>query len=238
MMLGTDISAKNKKNNESTIRTIQQEIVKADLLVKAYLQDIRECTGPIEVLNLLNVQIAENMKMMKSSIEDLEMLAREQDRESDKNDIMKDVNNYLKQFASNQVALRKENLACQALIDKRNKEELFEGSSTPVLRKRGRADKESLAKQSSSITDSLVALNNMMSLQVKQSEESLHALVNSSATVLDTREEFKDMGSAIHQSKVLIQKYGWREMTDRVLIVIAVIFFFICIIYVVQKRLF
>lgn len=230
-------SSSSKRQNESSIRLIQQEIVKADLLVKAYLQDIRECTGPTEVLNVMNMQVSENMKLMKSGIEELEILAREQDKDTDKNEILKEVDKYLKQYASNQFTLRKANLACQALIDKQNKEELFE-RTTVVQRKRARADKESLAKQSSSITDSLVALNNMMAMQVKQSEESLHTLVSSSATVLDTKEEFKVMGSAIHQSKTLLQKYGRREVTDRVLIVLAVIFFFTCILYVLQKRLF
>ena len=237
-MLSKSTNSKNQKHNESTLKTIQKEIMRADLLVKSFLQDIRECVGPTEVLNALNMQIAENMKILKSNIDELEMLAREQDKESDKNEIMKDVNSYLKQFASNQVALRQANLTCQALIDKQNKEELFERTTTAVPRMRVRADKESLAKQSSSITDSLVALNNMMSLQVKQSEESLHTLVTSSSTVLDTKEEFKTMGTAIHQSKTLVHKYGRREMTDRVLIVIAALFFFITVIYVVQKRLF
>lgn len=237
-MLNKNPSLQNQKHNESTLKTLQKEIIRADLLVKAYLQDIRECTGPIDVLNRLNMEIAENMKMMKSSIDALEMLAREQDKESDQSEIMKDVHNYLKQFASNQVALRQANLTCQSLIDKRNKEELFETSSPSGPRRRVRADKESLSKQSSSITDRLVALNNMMSQQVKQSEESLHVLVNSSSTVLETKEEFKSMGSVIHQSKMLVRKYGRREVTDRVLIVIAVIFFFITVIYVVQKRLF
>lgn len=230
-------SPKLQRQNESSIRMIQQELVKADLKVKAFLQDIRECTGPVEVLNVLNMQVSENMKKMKVAIEELEIIAREQDKESNKTELLKEVDNYLKQYASNQFALRKANLACQALIDKQNKEELFERTSV-VQRKRVRADKESLAKQSSSITDGLVALNNMMAMQVKQSEESLHTLVSSSATVLDTKEEFKAMGSAIHQSKTLLQKYGRREVTDRVLIVLAVIFFVTCIIYVIQKRLF
>lgn len=236
-MLGQNTSDKNRKQKESSVKMIQQEIVKADLLVKAHLQDIRECSGPVEVLNVMNIQVAGNMKIMKSGIDDLETLAREQDKETDKKEIMKEVDKYLKQYASNQFALRKANLACQGMIEKQSKDELFE-RTTAVQRKRVRADKESLSKQSSSITDNLVALTNSMSVQVKQSEESLHTLVNSSSTVLDTKEEFKAMGSAIHQSKTLIQKYGRREVTDRVLIIIAAIFFFICVIYVIQKRLF
>ncbi|GIY19820.1 hypothetical protein CEXT_468121, partial [Caerostris extrusa] len=227
----------NRKYNESTIRLIQQDIVKSDLHVKALVQDIRECLGPVEILNNLNMQVSENMKSMKQAIEELEILAREQDKESDKHDLLKNAEKYQKQYASNQFALRKANLATQALLDKQTKEELFERSTT-ATRKRMRADKESLSKQSSAITDNLTVIKNMMVTQVKQSEESLQTLIGSSGVVTETREELKTMGSIIHQSKTLLQKYGRREVTDKVLIVLAALFFLACVFYIVQKRLF
>ncbi|XP_054722482.1 vesicle transport protein SEC20-like [Uloborus diversus] len=236
-MFTQESSSRTRKQNESIIRMIQQDIVKSDLHVKAYIQDIRECSGPTEVLNIMNMQVSENMKAMKKAIEELEVLAREVDSESDKHELVKEVEKHRKQYASNQLALRKANLACQTIIDKQNKEELFERTTT-LPRKRVRADKDSLVKQSSTITDSLVALNNMMSIQVKQSEEALHTLASSSTVVTDTKEEFKTMGSAINQSKSLLQKYGRREVTDKVVLIVAVLFFLSCIFYIVQKRLF
>ncbi|GFU34431.1 hypothetical protein NPIL_251361 [Nephila pilipes] len=216
---------------------IQQDIVKSDLQVKALVQDIRECSGPVDLLNILNIKVSESMKSMKLAIEELEVHAREQDKENDKHTLLKDVEKYQKQYAANQFALRKSNLATQALLDKQTKEELFE-RSTAAARKRTRADKESLSKQASSITDNLLAIKNMMATQVKQSEESLHTLFGSNQMVTNTQEEFKTMGSVIHQSKTLLQKYGRREVTDKVLIVFAVIFFITCVFYIVQKRLF
>lgn len=236
-MFRSDKTLNNRHYNESTIRMIQQDVIKSDLHVKALVHDIRECSGPVEVLNTLNMQVSENMKSMKLAIEELEAHAREQDKESDKHMLLKEVEKYQKQYAANQFALRKSNLATQALLDKQTKEELFE-RSTVAPRKRARADKESLSKQSSGITDSLLAIRNMMATQVKQSEESLHTLISSSGVVTDTREEFKTMGSVIHQSKTLLQKYGRREVTDKVLIVLAVIFFLTCVFYIVQKRIF
>ncbi|GIY21894.1 hypothetical protein CDAR_525511 [Caerostris darwini] len=236
-MFHSEKNLSNRKYNESTIRLIQQDIVKSDLHVKALVQDIRECLGPVEILNNLNMQVSENMKSMKQAIEELEILAREQDKESDKHDLLKNAEKYQKQYASNQFALRKANLATQALLDKQTKEELFERSTT-APRKRMRADKESLSKQSSAITDNLTVIKNMMVTQVKQSEESLQTLIGSSGVVTETREELKTMGSIIHQSKTLLQKYGRREVTDKVLIVLAALFFLACVFYIVQKRLF
>ncbi|XP_015924806.1 vesicle transport protein SEC20 [Parasteatoda tepidariorum] len=234
-MFKTNANPNDHSYDETTVRIIQQDIVKSDLQAKALIQDIRECTGSVEILNTLNKEISEQLKSMRNSIEELENLAREQDKDTDKHNLLKEVEKYHKLYAANQFALRKANLSCLALIDKQNKEELFERSEP---RKRTRADKESLAKQSSSITDNLMAISNMMANQVKQSEEALHTLVNSSSIVQETGEEFKTMGNFIHQSKSLLQKYGRREVTDRVLIILATIFFFACVFYVVQKRLF
>lgn len=73
-------SALVRPSDDSIVRSIRQEILQSDLRVKALVQDIRECGGPTDVLNTLNTRVAENMKWMKKGIEELETIAREQDR--------------------------------------------------------------------------------------------------------------------------------------------------------------
>lgn len=230
-------SPRTRRGFETAARMLQQDIVKCDLHVKAFVQDIRDCGGPEEVLNTLNLQVSDNMKSMRKSIDELERLAMEQDSEKDKQLLLAEVEKYNGLFSSNRSALRRANLSCQMLIDKKNKEELFERDESQ-LHHRVRADKEHLVKQSSSATDCLHAISSMMADQVKQSEETLHTLVSSSSTVTDTSEEFKTMGSAIQQSRKLLTKYGRRELTDKVLILLALAFFFACVFYVIKKRLF
>ncbi|KAG8188189.1 hypothetical protein JTE90_019467 [Oedothorax gibbosus] len=223
-------------SDESTVQLIRQEILQSDLRVKALVQDIRECEGPCDVLNGLNTRVSENMKCMKQGIEELETIAREQDRESDRLSMFKEVEKHQKQYAANQFALRRANLSCQALLDRANREELLTGPSEPQTgQPRRRADKDSLSKQASSITESLVALGSMMAAQVKQSEESLHALIGSSQVVGDTGEELKSMGGVLRHSRTLLQKYGRREVTDRILVVLAVLFFIACMAYVTVR---
>lgn len=231
-------SAKKQSSNASAIRICQQDIVKHDLHVKAFVQDIRECSGPIAVLTTLNLQVSEHMRAMKAAVEELQRIAHEQDLERDKLTILGEVEKYRKQITSNQTALRKANLMCQNELDRRNRDVLFLRDSDPKPEVRARADKEGLARQSSNVTDSLFALNSMISMQVKHSEETLGTLVSSSSNITDTSEELKNMGGIIKQSRKLLSKYGRREFTDRILIVLAVIFFFICVWYVVRKRMF
>lgn len=62
-------------------------------------------------------------------------------------------------------------------------------------------------------------------------------LVSSSHKVTDTHEELKSMGGIIHQSRKLLSKYNRREFTDKVLIFLALAFFFACVLYVMKRRL-
>jgi len=62
--------------------------------------------------------------------------------------------------------------------------------------------------------------------------------VSSSRVVGDTEEELKSMSGHIHGSHKLLTKYSRREWTDRLLILLALAFFFATVLYIVKKRLF
>ncbi len=62
--------------------------------------------------------------------------------------------------------------------------------------------------------------------------------VSSSKQLSDTNEEFKSMTGHIQNSRKLITKYGRREITDKLLIFLALAFFFATVLYIMKKRLF
>lgn len=66
----------------------------------------------------------------------------------------------------------------------------------------------------------------------------LFLLVSGSKQVSDTHEEFKSMSGHIQNSKKLLTKYSRRELTDKLLIFLALVFFFASVLYIVKKRLF
>lgn len=72
--------------------------------------------------------------------------------------------------------------------------------------------------------------------QADLSQQTVRSLVESSSTVNLTDEEFRGIGGLLNQSRVILTKYGRREVTDKFLIVLAVIFFYSCVFYVVSKR--
>uniref|UniRef100_A0A8C4XRP1 BCL2 interacting protein 1 n=1 Tax=Falco tinnunculus TaxID=100819 RepID=A0A8C4XRP1_FALTI len=201
----------------------------------AALQDIRDCPGPLGALTELNAVVKEKFRHLRGRIQELEQMAKEQDKESEKQALLREVENHKKQMLSNQAAWRKANLACKIAIDNSEKDQLLQGRDSLRHRK---TTKESLAESASNITESLMGISRMMSQQVQQSEETVQTLANSSRTILEANEEFKSMSGTIQLGRKLITKYNRRELTDKLLIFLALALFLATVLYILKKRLF
>lgn len=167
----------------------------------------------------------------------MEQMAREQDRESDRLEIHAEAESQRRQMLSNQTAWRKANLACKLGIDNMEKDELLQRGENNSTRQR-KVTKESLVETSSNITESLMSISRMMAEQVKQTEDTISTLATSSRTVVETNEEFKNMTGTIHLGRKLILKYNRRELTDKLLIFLALALFLATVLYILKKRLF
>lgn len=185
----------------------------------------------------LNSQVKEKFNKLRLRIQDLEQMAKEQDKESDRLGIQAESESQWKQMLSNQTAWRKANVACKLSIDNMEKDELLCGGENHNTRQR-KATKESLVETSSNITESLMSISRMMAEQVKQSEDTIGTIATSSRTVQETNEEFKNMTGTIHLGRKLILKYNRRELTDKLLIFLALALFFATVLYILKKRLF
>ncbi|XP_062381128.1 vesicle transport protein SEC20 [Sardina pilchardus] len=218
------------------VRVCEQEIIKYDLEIKALIQDVAQCSGPQSTLTELNYKVKEKFSHLRQRIQDLEQMGKEQDKDSDKQSMLKQVEGHRKQMLSNQTAWRKANLNCKMSIDSLEKEELLHGGDSSLRQRK--MTKESLAQTSSDITESLMSISRMMAQQVTQSEETITTLATSSRTVQETNEEFKAMTGTIQLGRKLITKYNRRELTDKLLIFLALALFLATVLYILKKRLF
>ncbi|XP_062333107.1 vesicle transport protein SEC20 isoform X2 [Osmerus eperlanus] len=221
---------------EVHVRICEQEILKYDLDIKALIQDINECTGPLCKLTDLNSKVKVKLLNIRLRIQDLEQMGMEQDKESDKMALLREVEGHRKQMLSNQTAWRKANLASKLSIDNLEKEALLNGGDSALRQRKN--TKEGMAQTSSNITESLMSMSRTMSQQVQQSEETMTSLATSSRTVLETNEEFKAMTGTIQLSRKLITKYNRRELTDKLLIFLGLALFLATVLYILKKRLF
>ncbi|CAD5116700.1 DgyrCDS5558 [Dimorphilus gyrociliatus] len=218
-------------DDDVLLKVCQQEIVKLDLKIKAFVQDVRQSVNSLKDLQTINVDIRNLIHQYKQQLLTLEKLAYEQDAEDDKTALLKEVENHKKQLYNNQISLRQANLSCKSKLEIAEKEHLLENNES--TRKRNIE-----AETSETITQNLMKTCKMLSDQVELSKDTLTTLASSSKQIQDTNEELRFMTGLIHNSKNLLTKYGRRECTDKLLICLALIFFFATVLYIVMKRLF
>uniref|UniRef100_A0A2K5ECD5 BCL2 interacting protein 1 n=1 Tax=Aotus nancymaae TaxID=37293 RepID=A0A2K5ECD5_AOTNA len=242
------------------VRICNQEIVKFDLEVKALIQDIRDCSGPLSTLTELNTKVKEKFQQLRHRIQPVQyqrafiwtgstffffpnktpslslthtrtkLTYSLTDFSSTQPDFSSPATPYFSSKDLEQSAKEQ---------DKESEKQLLlqevENHKKQLLRK---TTKESLAQTSSAITESLMGISRMMAQQVQQSEEAMQSLVTSSRTILDANEEFKSMSGTIQLGRKLITKYNRRELTDKLLIFLALALFLATVLYIVKKRLF
>nr|AGM32188.1 vesicle transport protein SEC20 [Coptotermes formosanus] len=221
------------------VTSVRQEIVNFNLRIKALIQDIYTCQGPLEVLNELNREGRIKIANLRKQIEQLEILAKEQVKGTERTKLLAEVESHRQQLTSTYGAFRKANITCMLTIEKVNNKELFhDESEEATVRHRQRKDKEGLVKMSSDVTEQLLSISRHLAETSQRSADTLETLVNSSSNVQGIQDELQTTGSVITQSGKLLAKYGRREFTDKFLLVFSFIFFLACVLYVLQKRLF
>ncbi|CAG5992191.1 vesicle transport protein SEC20-like [Menidia menidia] len=226
----------NMASTDVHVQVCEKEILKYDLELKALIQDIREFNGPQSELTEINSDVKNSFQNLRMKIQDLEQMAMEQDKESDKQALISQVEGHKKQMLSNQTAWRKANLASKLSVDKMEKQALLSGADDAVRQRK--MTKEGLAQTSSNITENLMSISRMMAQQVQQSEDTITTLATSSRTVQETNDEFKAMTGTIQLGRKLITKYNRRELTDKLLIFLALALFLATVLYILKKRLF
>ncbi|XP_033210043.1 vesicle transport protein SEC20 [Belonocnema kinseyi] len=222
---------------DHAVELIRQEIVKIHLEVTALIQDIHQCTGPLEFLNELNADGRAKITALRSSIDRLSDLAELELNEKKKSELLAEVGNHRSQLTSTMKAFRKANVVSSCVIDKMSREDLLSVSEEQQSFLRKRKDKKVLVDTSSQLTNKLSSISRHLAETTQRSADTLDTLVTSSEKVTGTGKELEDQRHVIIQSGKLLGKYGRREITDKALLALAFAFFLACVFYVLQKRL-
>ncbi|CAH1374700.1 hypothetical protein MTP99_016023 [Tenebrio molitor] len=217
------------------LETLRKDITEHNLQIKAIIQDINACVGPLSELHGLNSAGRSKISALRKFIDKFGDIAKERKNSQ----FLKDVVSYREQLASTMDAFKKANIKSMLAIEKGVQDELMRPKNEEtILRQRQKRDKENLVKMSSNITEQLLSISRQLADTTKRSADTLDTLVTSSDNVIGSQEELKVTSSTISQSGKLLAKYGRREFTDKILMFFAFVFFVACVFYIVQKRLF
>lgn len=221
-----------------TLPEIRQDLIDNNLQAKAIIQDILSYRGSISDLETLNEVGRSKLAALRKCIEKLDDWARDVGDP----ELSKEVDTHRDQFSKTLQAFRKANVATMLEIEKANREELMAITGETDLRKRtganSRHNRSSLIAQENNVTEKMLSISRHLSETTQKSATTLDTLVMSSQNVDATRDELQSTHGTIHQSGKLLQKYGRRECTDKILLFFAFVFFLACVFYIVQKRLF
>ena len=244
----------------SMVTSTLQNIVRLDLAIKASIHDINASDGPVEELQRINVAARKNVQDVKRALDELETFAKERDSEDDKREILREVESQRRQLERSISSLRRANLQCQLRIEQVARGGLMastphsdsaeggerEESGGARARHRGQtesngknktADKERMVNSVSDVTDGMMELSRKLNLQVEHSAAAVETLVSSSKKIQESHDEVQGMDGHINTSKKLLTKFERRQLTDHLLIVLALVFFYASVIYIVKKRL-
>ncbi|KAG0302254.1 Vesicle transport protein S20 [Linnemannia gamsii] len=199
--------------------------VQMDALRKQYhgleglISRLNNLTGsPLAVQQELARSAREESKSIESKIEDLRLLADEQDRESDRALVVAMLEKIETQFKQQQQALRQAILSSKQTIDREAKSErelLLKGSMSAIelseIRRRGAA-------------------------RGSESEYMLNTN-ESSKTLKATVGEYHAYDEVLKRGKGLITKLNQADWTDRLLIGFGLLVFSLVVMYILKKRI-
>ncbi|KAF5307656.1 hypothetical protein FQR65_LT06711 [Abscondita terminalis] len=217
------------------LNALKQDITTHNMQLKAIIQDINVCIGPLHELQNLNSLGRSKISAIRKYIDKYGDIAKE----SKDTELLQEVVSQREQLASSMDAFKKANIKAMLALEKSNREELLAPKDPEtVIKQRQKRNKENLVKISSSVTDQLLSISRQLADTTKRSADTLDTLVTSSDNVVGTQEELKVTSGVISQSGKLLAKYGRREFTDKILMFFAFTFFIACVLYIVEKRLF
>lgn len=229
------------QDDQVYVSVVKQDIVKYDMAIKSLIQEIREHDGTQLELDELGALVRSRISQLREQIEEMKRLAVEQDSENDRTLLTEEASKSDKMLQDNHKAFRNAVLSSQLAINQKSKDELLtnpqpteEGESS--VRQRERMSRQTMMKKSSQLSDDLLTVTRLIRDNTDKSTKTLDRLVEGSQTIGSTQEELKTMGSVIAQARKILNKYGRRENTDKLLIFLGLVFFLASCLVVLRNR--
>ncbi|XP_050695997.1 vesicle transport protein SEC20-like isoform X2 [Eriocheir sinensis] len=221
------------------LSVVRQDILKYDMMVKSLVQEIRELDGSQADLDDIGSLVRSRIAQLREQIEELKRLAQEEDNEDERCQLAEEAARSEKMLQDDHRAFRNALLAAQLTINQRSKDELLskqpaEGEGEGSVRQR--RTRELLLRDSSRLSEDLLTVTRLIQDNVQKSAHTVDTLVEGSQSLTSTHEELKTMGSVISQARKILNKYGRRENTDKLLIFLGLVFFLASCLVVVRNR--
>ncbi|KAI8332478.1 Sec20-domain-containing protein [Chlamydoabsidia padenii] len=190
--------------------------------------------------------IRNDIRQLEQDIQNVKLLADEEDRQATKNQILNRLEEYETQCRQLQTNSRQAILKSKQRIQKKEqetREALFgrkDGSSFTeeyeLRQRKARGNDESLLRATSSVTEALQRTSTLMQQELEKSSYSASTLAESSRTLSGTLSEYDNLGSLLTISKRMITQLETSDWFDRLVLLFGVGIFCLVVLYIIKKR--
>ncbi|KAI9307290.1 Sec20-domain-containing protein [Cunninghamella echinulata] len=227
-----------------------------DIKFRSLSKQAADCQRYIQRLNnidSISIQeeiaslIRNEIRRLEKDIENVKILADEEDRQSTRNQILNRLGEYETQciqlqntarqaiLKSKQRVTEKEQENRKALFGNRNSEGNFT-EQYELLKRNSKGNNESLLRATSNVTDALRRTSTLMQQELEKSTYSANTLADSSKTLSATLSEYENLGSLLTLSKRMITHLETSDWIDRIILFFGITFFCLVVLYIIKKR--
>ncbi|KAL5481060.1 SEC20 [Sanghuangporus weigelae] len=211
-------------------------------LAEFQIRRLRDCKGPLSLQQRRAAELKEDLDAFVKQIEILEIHAEEVPTKSERSAVQGLVDELRESSARIRKDMRAALLYSKKTIDlqaKSNREDLFVGAA-PVSDLRNVEDKatdDALMKASNDVTEALRRTIGLMQSELERSVLSHQILEESTTTLHKTSIQHDVLFAATHTSKQLITALERADWLDRLLVLAALAFFFLVVLFILKQRI-
>nr|CDJ83786.1 Sec20 domain containing protein [Haemonchus contortus] len=214
---------------------LHQEIVRLDTMAKQAIDNIMDNVRDERTLHEEIRETKELLTSLGGKIDMLKGLSSKLASRREQQSVRENCERHAKELVENQQQLRTATIKARKAISESERSSLLEGGSTKP--KKFNMDEKNIRDNAVKTTERLSDLLSKMGDRVAQSEQTMDSLIHSSSVLVQTHSEFESHAGHIKTGNKLLSKYERRELTDKILVAIALIFYFAVIYYILQKRI-
>ncbi|KAF4564648.1 hypothetical protein EYR40_010815 [Pleurotus pulmonarius] len=202
---------------------------------------LRTCDGPLVLQQRLFAELREDIDLYARELQSLELLVADQRSEKSRRDLQATVSDCQEILARLRRDSRGALLTSKKLLDsqsKSNREELLRSNVVSEKKDVNEAiTEDKLIKANNDVTDALRRTMNLMQGELEQSVLTTQMLETSTASLRSTSTTHDTLTNLMGTSKHLITALEKADWLDRLLILAALSFFILVVLFILKKRI-
>ncbi|KAI6043899.1 Sec20-domain-containing protein [Pisolithus marmoratus] len=203
---------------------------------------LRACTGPLATQQKWAAEIREDVERVGRQIEELDVLVDDQRTERARRQLRVRVDTFRDTLEKLRKDARGAILASKHAIDAQRqsqREELLGSpsvTSEKVLSGNGKTKEDALMRTSNNVTETLQRTMDLMQKELERSVLSTQLIESSTTTLQLTAQTHDSLSLLLGSSRQLISVLEKTDTLDRLLIMAALVFFCLVVLFILQQR--